>query len=131
MDAYHEEKLDGKDEVRTVLHLHPQIAPVKVAVFPLVKKDGLSEMARRIEEELRDDFATFYDQGGAIGRRYRRMDEIGTPFCVTVDYETMDRRSVTLRLRDSMEQIRVPIEGIADLVRRETLSYRRFQSIAG
>lgn len=125
MDAYHEEKLDGKDEMRTVLHLHPQIAPIKVAVFPLVKKDGLSEMARRIEESLREDFATFYDQGGAIGRRYRRMDEIGTPFCVTVDYETMDNRSVTLRLRDSMEQTRVPIEGIAGLIRRETLSYRR------
>jgi len=125
MDAYHEEKLDGKDEMRTVLHLHPQIAPIKVAVFPLVKKDGLSEMARRIEEGLRENFATFYDQGGAIGRRYRRMDEIGTPFCVTIDYETMDNRSVTLRLRDSMEQIRVPIEGIADLIRRETLSYKR------
>ena len=126
MDAYHEEKLDGKGEVRTVLHLHPQIAPIKVAVFPLVKKDGLPEMAREIEEGLREDFATFYDQGGAIGRRYRRMDEIGTPFCVTVDYETMDNRSVTFRLRDSMEQIRIPIEEIAGLIRRETLSYKRF-----
>lgn len=125
MDAYHEEKLDGKGEVRTVLHLHPNIAPVKVAVFPLVKKDGLSEMARRIEEGLREDFATFFDQRGAIGRRYRRMDEIGTPFCVTVDYETMDNRTVTLRLRDSMEQFRISVEGIADSIRRETLSYRR------
>jgi len=125
MDAYHEEELGGNGEIRRVLHLHPQIAPIKVAVFPLVKKDGLPEMARRIEENLREDFATFYDQGGAIGRRYRRMDEIGTPFCVTVDYETMNNRLVTLRLRDSMEQIRIPIEGIADSVRKESLLYRR------
>ena len=83
MDAYHEETIgedkNGKPDVRTVLHLHPNVAPVKVAVLPLVKKDGLAELAKDIEKELAEDFNTFYDQSGAIGRRYRRQDEIGTP----------------------------------------------------
>ncbi len=129
MDAYHEETIgedkNGNPDVRTVLHLHPDIAPVKVAVLPLVKKDGLAEMGQKIEKELREDFATFYDQGGAIGRRYRRMDEIGTPFCVTVDYDTKEDNTVTLRFRDSMEQVRIPIEGLADRIRKEIRSYKR------
>jgi glycyl-tRNA synthetase len=102
MDAYHEETIgedkNGNPDIRTVLHLHPDIAPVKVAVLPLVKKDGLAELAQGLEKDLREDFATFYDQGGAIGRRYRRMDEIGTPFCITVDYETKEEKTVTLRV---------------------------------
>jgi glycyl-tRNA synthetase len=129
MDAYHEETIgedkNGNPDVRTVLHLHPDIAPVKVAVLPLVKKDGLAEMGQKIEKDLREDFATFYDQGGAIGRRYRRMDEIGTPFCVTVDYDTKEDNTVTLRFRDSMEQVRIPIEGLADRIRMEIRSYKR------
>ena len=84
-----------------------------MGVFPLVKKDGLSELARDIEVGLREDFTTFYDQGGAIGRRYRRQDEIGTPFCVTVDFDTLGDQAVTVRDRDTMQQERV---AIAELV---------------
>ncbi|OQX29207.1 MAG: glycine--tRNA ligase [Spirochaeta sp. LUC14_002_19_P3] len=123
IDAYHEEAVE--DETRTVLHFHPDIAPVKVGVFPLVKKDGLAELAQKVELELREDFFTFYDQGGAIGRRYRRMDEIGTPFCVTIDYETKDKHSVTLRFRDSMAQVRVPLAGLSDRIRQEIRAYSR------
>ncbi len=123
MDAYHEE--DIGEEKRTVLHLHPDIAPVKVAVFPLVKKDGLSELARKVEMELREDCSTFYDQGGAIGRRYRRMDEIGTPFCVTLDYETKENKTVTLRFRDSMEQVRVPLNKLSQVIQDESRKYIR------
>jgi glycyl-tRNA synthetase len=112
-------------DIRTVLHLHPDIAPVKVAVLPLVKKDGLAELAQGLEKDLREDFATFYDQGGAIGRRYRRMDEIGTPFCITVDYETKEEKTVTLRFRDSMEQIRLPMNEVADRIRKEIRDYKR------
>ncbi len=129
MDAYHEETIgedkNGNPDVRTVLHFHPDIAPVKVAVFPLVKKDGLAELAKELELDLREDFATFYDQGGAIGRRYRRMDEIGTPFCITVDYDTKEDKTVTLRFRASMEQVRVPIDGLADRLRQEIRNYKR------
>jgi glycyl-tRNA synthetase len=122
-DAYDEDEAGG--EKRSVMRFHPNIAPVTVAVFPLVKKDGLAELARDIETELRDDFATFYDQSGAIGRRYRRQDEVGTPFCITVDYDTKEDRTVTLRFRDSMEQIRVKREEIASTVKDEIKKYRR------
>ncbi|MDR2494219.1 MAG: glycine--tRNA ligase [Spirochaetaceae bacterium] len=114
-EAYDEEKItdkDGSDDWRTVLRFHPVVAPITVAVLPLMKKDGLPEIAREVRRELRADFSTDYDHAGAIGRRYRRQDEAGTPFCVTVDYETKENRTVTLRFRDSMEQTRV---GIADL----------------
>ncbi len=123
-DAYEEETLEGGD-VRTVMHFHPELAPVTVAVLPLVKKDGIAELAKDIEKDLRSDFATFYDQSGAIGRRYRRMDEIGTPYCVTIDYETKDDRTVTLRYRDSMEQIRVPIDELSSVIRKANKEYRR------
>ncbi len=129
MDAYHEEDLGtdskGKQDIRTVLHFHPNVAPVTVAVLPLVKKDGLAELAKDIQDELREDFKTFYDKTGAIGRRYRRMDEIGTPFCVTVDYDSKDNNDVTIRFRDSMEQIRVPRSELAERVRKEIKNYRR------
>lgn len=123
-DAYEEQELEGGD-VRTVLHFHPEIAPVTVAVLPLVKKDGIGEFAVKLEQGLREDFATFYDQSGAIGRRYRRMDEIGTPYCVTVDYQTLRDDTVTLRFRDSMEQVRVDIDALAARIRRETKNYKR------
>lgn len=123
-DAYEEETLEGGD-VRTVMHFHPEIAPVTVAVLPLVKKDGIAEIAKEIEKDLRSDFATFYDQSGAIGRRYRRMDEIGTPYCITIDYETKENKTVTLRYRDSMEQIRIPVSGIADVIHKANREYRR------
>ncbi|WP_018527347.1 glycine--tRNA ligase [Alkalispirochaeta alkalica] len=126
-DAYEEEEV-GENDVRTVLRFHPMIAPVQVGVFPLVKKDGLAEKAREIEQTLREDFSTFYDQSGAIGRRYRRQDEIGTPFCVTIDYETMDQGTVTLRHRDSMEQERIPLGELAQRLREAIKTYRRAET---
>src|SRR5262249_18776051 len=106
IDAYAEEEVEG--ETRVVLRLHPRIAPVTAAVFPLVKKDGMPERALAIEAELRDaGFSTFYDEKGAIGRRYRRQDEVGTPLCITVDGDTQKDGTVTVRERDSMEQRRV------------------------
>lgn len=123
-DAYDEEEVADGD-VRTVLRFHPDLAPITVGVFPLVKKDGLAELAREIEAELRDDYTTYYDQGGAIGRRYRRQDEVGTPFCVTVDYDSKDDGTVTLRFRDSMEQVRVHRSDLADRIRAEIKAYER------
>ncbi len=123
-DAYEEEEIAENDK-RVVLRFHPELAPITVGVFPLVKKDGLAERAREIERELRDDFTTFYDQSGAIGRRYRRQDEVGTPFCVTIDYDTMEDGTVTLRLRDSMEQVRVPVGELAERIRSEIKNYKR------
>jgi len=122
-DAYDEEEVEG--EKRVVMRLHPELAPITVGVFPLVKKDGLAELAREIERDLRHEYATFYDQGGAIGRRYRRQDEIGTPFGITVDYQSKEDRTVTLRYRDSMEQVRVPIPELAETIRLAVREYRR------
>jgi glycyl-tRNA synthetase len=106
IDSYEEEPLE--DEARTVLHLHPEIAPITVGVFPLVKKEGMPEKANEIEAELRRArWSTFYDEKGAIGRRYRRQDEAGTPFCITVDGDTMAEDVVTVRDRDTMGQEKV------------------------
>jgi glycyl-tRNA synthetase len=127
-DAYDEDEAsaaDGEGEKRVVLRLHPAIAPVTVGVFPLVKKDGLAELARELEVGLREEFTTFYDQGGAIGRRYRRQDEAGTPYCVTVDYQSKEDRTVTLRFRDSMRQVRVKMEDIPGTIRQATREYQR------
>jgi glycyl-tRNA synthetase len=123
-DAYDEQVMPEGD-IRTVLHFHPSIAPVTVAVLPLVKKDGLGEFADKLEHELRQDFVTFFDQNGAIGRRYRRMDEIGTPYCVTVDYDTLKDNTVTLRYRDSMQQKRVPISNLTEEIHKATKEYTR------
>ena len=112
VDAYDEDEIGG--EQRTVLRLHPQLAPVKVAVLPLVRKDGQPELARRIYEDLRERMQTEYDEGGAIGRRYRRQDEIGTPWAVTVDHQSLEDETVTIRDRDSLDQQRVPIAQLAD-----------------
>ena len=114
VDAYDEEEVAG--EQRTVLKLHPRLAPVKVAVLPLVRKDGQPEVAREILAALRGRMQTEYDEGGSIGKRYRRQDEIGTPFCVTVDHQTLDDRTVTVRDRDSLAQERVAIDGLSDLL---------------
>ena len=108
VDAYREEQVEG--ETRVVLGFHPALAPIKAAVLPLVKKDGMPELATAAYDELRKHFPCFYDDSGAIGRRYRRMDEAGTPFCVTVDGETLAERSVTVRHRDSMQQDRVSLD---------------------
>jgi len=110
-DAYDEEVVDvkdGKEDIRTVLHFHPALAPVKAAVLPLSKK--LSEEATEIYQSLLKKFNVEYDEAGSIGKRYRRQDEIGTPFCITVDFETAEDKSVTVRDRDTMEQIRIKID---------------------
>ena len=112
VDAYETEEVEGRK--RTVLRLHPRLAPVKVAVLPLVSKAGMPEKARALYEDLRGRLPAEYDEGGSIGRRYRRQDEIGTPWGITVDGQTMEDDTVTLRDRDSLEQVRVPIEGLGD-----------------
>jgi glycyl-tRNA synthetase len=114
--SYHEEIVD--DEERRVLRLPPAVAPIQVAVFPLMNRDGLPEIAGEITDALRHrGVLAEYDDSGAIGRRYRRQDEVGTPFAITVDYDTIEDRTVTLRDRDSMRQVRIRIEGIPDLIR--------------
>jgi glycyl-tRNA synthetase len=122
VDAYDEEVVSregtGEGERRTVLRLHPRLAPIKVAVLPHMSKDGLPELAREVYEAVRGTVQAEYDEGGAIGRRYRRQDEIGTPFCVTIDHETLEDRTVTLRDRDSLAQERLPIDGIAEELER-------------
>ncbi len=117
VDAYREEEAptaEGGSEVRTVLKLHPKLAPNKVAIFPLVSRDGMPEVARKIEHDLRPHFRVFYDESGAVGRRYRRQDEIGTPYCVTVDSQTLQDQTVTVRDRDSMQQERISIAKLRD-----------------
>jgi glycyl-tRNA synthetase len=109
--AYDEDVVN--DEARTVLRLHPRLAPYKVAVLPLSKKDTLSPLAREIYGKLSQRYMCDYDETQAIGRRYRRQDEIGTPLCVTVDFDSLEDNAVTIRHRDSTEQVRVPI---ADLL---------------
>jgi glycyl-tRNA synthetase len=116
VDAYDEDEIGG--EQRTVLRLHPLLAPVKVAVLPLVRKDGQPELAREVYLELRERVQTEYDEGGAIGRRYRRQDEIGTPWAVTIDHQSLEDDTVTLRDRDSLEQIRIPVGNLADEIER-------------
>ena len=122
VDAYDEEVVEregtGKGESRTVLRLHPRLAPVKVAVLPLVNKDGQPELAQEVYRSLRGLPAVGiaeYDDGGAIGRRYRRQDEIGTPWCVTIDHQSLEDRSVTVRDRDSLAQDRVAIDALPEL----------------
>ena len=115
-DAYAEEEVEGRK--RTVLRLNPQVAPVKVAVLPLVNRDGMPELARELYEDLRSRVPAEYDAGGSIGRRYRRQDEIGTPWGVTVDGQTLEDRTVTLRDRDSLEQVRLPLDGLGEELER-------------
>ncbi len=98
-----------KEKDRTILKLKPKLAPIQVAIMPLMKKDGMDKKAYKIHKELQEDFRTFYDVSGSIGRRYARQDEVGTPFCVTVDYDTKKDKTVTLRERDSTDQVRLPI----------------------
>ncbi|MGA8745233.1 MAG: glycine--tRNA ligase [Solirubrobacterales bacterium] len=112
VDAYDLEEVEGRE--RTVLRLHPRLAPVKVAVLPLLSKEGMPEKAREVFQELRRRLPAEFDEGGSIGKRYRRQDEIGTPWGVTVDHQTMADDTVTLRDRDTLKQSRVPIEGLVD-----------------
>jgi glycyl-tRNA synthetase len=126
VDAYDEEFVaregTGEGELRTVLRLHPRLAPVKAAVLPLVGKDGQPELAREVHHALRQRVQSEYDAGGAIGKRYRRHDEIGTPYCLTIDHQSLQDGTVTLRDRDSLAQERVPIEGIAEEIERRVLA---------
>jgi glycyl-tRNA synthetase len=114
VDAYDEDEIEG--EKRTVMRLHPVLSPVKVAVLPLVRKDGQPELAREVYEALRDRVQAEYDEGGAIGRRYRRQDEIGTPWAVTIDHQSLEDRTVTLRDRDSLAQVRVAIDELPGVI---------------
>ncbi|MDD3095494.1 MAG: glycine--tRNA ligase [Candidatus Neomarinimicrobiota bacterium] len=114
-DAFRE---DPANE-RIVMRFSPKIAPFKAAVFPLFKKDGMPEIARELYERLRKDMSVMYDDGGSIGKRYRRQDEIGTPYCLTVDHDTLEDHAVTLRDRDSLEQIRIPIEKVLEILKEK------------
>jgi glycyl-tRNA synthetase len=117
VNAYREEKVEGEDEGRTVLGLHPALAPIKAGVFPLVKKDGMPEYADQLAHELRKSFPVFYDESGAIGRRYRRQDEVGTPWGITIDGQTLQDNTVTLRDRDTLQQERVAADRIGSILR--------------
>ncbi|MGQ0714985.1 MAG: glycine--tRNA ligase [Gemmatimonadaceae bacterium] len=118
VNAYREEQVEGEEEGRTVLALHPSLAPIKTGIFPLVKKDGMPEMARRLASELRQHFPVFYDESGAIGRRYRRQDEVGTPFGVTIDGQSTTDHTVTIRDRDTLKQERVEATRVVDVIRQ-------------
>jgi glycyl-tRNA synthetase len=107
-DAYHEEEVEG--ETRVVLRFHPAVAPIKAAVLPLVKKDGLPELAGRLYHDVKSRYTSFYDDGGSIGRRYRRQDEAGTPYCFTVDGQTKADGTVTVRHRDTLRQERLAMD---------------------
>jgi glycyl-tRNA synthetase len=117
VDAYDEEEVRG--ETRNLLRFHSAIAPVKVAVFPLVKKDGMPEIAQNICKDFKKHFNAFYDEKGAIGRRYRRQDEAGTPYCITIDGQTLQDKTVTLRDRDSMDQTRIPTDKLLTQIRQK------------
>jgi glycyl-tRNA synthetase len=113
--AYEEETLEGGDS-RVVLKLPPVLAPVKVAVLPLVKKDGLPEKAEEVMKLLKFDFKTAYDEKDSIGKRYRRQDAVGTPFCITIDHQTLEDQTVTIRHRDTMAQERVKIADLHQII---------------
>ncbi len=123
-DAY-EEEVKPNGEKRTVLHIHPKLAPVQVAIFPLVKKDGLPEKARELQSTLRTSLRCMYDQGGSVGRRYSRADEAGVPFCITLDSETNEKGTVTVRDRDSMSQDRVAIDNLTAHLHERIASWTR------
>jgi glycyl-tRNA synthetase len=120
-EAYHEDKqkdAQGKEEERVVMRFHPRLAPIKAAIFPLVNKDGMPEIAEKLYHELKQDWNVQYDDGGAIGRRYRRQDEVGTPWCITIDGDTVSGGSVTIRDRDTLQQCRVQLADVAGELRK-------------
>jgi glycyl-tRNA synthetase len=126
--ALQNETLEDGSE-RIVLKLPSVLAPTKAAVLPLVKKDGLPEIAREIIDELKFEFEVSYDEKDAIGRRYRRQDAVGTPFCITVDHESRNDRTVTIRYRDSMEQERVKITDLKNIINKEISISNWFHNI--
>jgi glycyl-tRNA synthetase len=121
-EAYSEDQApDDKGEMQTrvVMKLHPRVAPIKAAVFPLVKKDGMPEVAQEVYRALKPHFNVFYDEKGAVGRRYRRQDEAGTPYCITIDGQTLQDRTVTIRDRDTLEQRRIKVDDcVAEVSKR-------------
>jgi glycyl-tRNA synthetase len=121
-EAYDEDQIGG--EQRVVMRFHPRLAPIKAAIFPLVNKEGMPEKAHALYRELKREYNVFYDDKGAVGRRYRRQDEAGTPFCVTIDGQTLQDNTVTIRDRDSTQQWRVPIGGVADELRKRVQPVR-------
>ena len=126
--AYTEEQLEGGDS-RVVLKLPAVLAPVKVCVMPLVKKDGLPEKAREIMNDLKFDYKCAYDEKDSIGKRYRRQDAVGTPFCITVDHQTLEDNCVTIRHRDTMEQQRVAISELHNIIGAEVNMKNLFKRI--
>ena len=122
-DAYDEDEADGDE--RTVLRFHPEVAPIRAAIFPLSKKKGLPDIAHEIEDDLRPHFNVMYDERGSMGKRYRRMDEAGTPFCITVDFDTLDDQQVTVRDRDSMEQDRIAIDQLIPYINDHSTGWSR------
>ncbi|HTN75215.1 MAG TPA: His/Gly/Thr/Pro-type tRNA ligase C-terminal domain-containing protein, partial [Pirellulaceae bacterium] len=125
-EAYHEDEApdeNGKMQSRVVMKFHPRIAPIKAAVFPLVKKEGMPEIAQGIYRAFKKQgLNAFYDEGGAVGRRYRRQDEAGTPYCITVDGQTLTDQTVTVRDRDTLEQWRVKIDDVVSDIQKKLLS---------
>ena len=128
--AAYDEETDERGEKRVLLRLPPAVAPVEVAVLPLSRNERLVPTGRGVWETLRPHFRTQYDDAQSIGRRYRRQDEIGTPLCVTVDFDTLDDHAVTIRERDSMQQIRVPTEGLVAALRERIEALRPETSMA-
>jgi glycyl-tRNA synthetase len=120
-EAYTEDKVpdaSGKAEERIVMKFHPRLAPIKAAILPLVNKEGMPEVAEKLYRELKAEFNVFYDDGGAVGRRYRRQDEIGTPYCFTIDGQTLQDQTVTIRDRDTLQQRRIALGGVAEELRK-------------
>ena len=120
-DAYREEEVPGEKEgsveTRTVLKMHPKLAPVTAGVFPLIKKPELQELARKIQDDLAEDYKVQYDEKGSIGKRYRRLDEAGTPFCITIDFDGLEDQTVTIRDRDTMKQERIAVDKVGEVIR--------------
>jgi glycyl-tRNA synthetase len=116
VNGYREESVEGEEEGRVVLRLLPSLAPIKAGIFPLVKKDGMPEFAEKLAADLRPHFPVFYDESGAIGRRYRRQDEVGTPFCLTIDGQTIQDNTVTVRDRDTLVQERVAADRVREFI---------------
>ena len=116
--SYNVEQLEG-GESRVVLRIPAPLAPIKVAILPLIKKDGLPEFAQKVVDEIKYDFNYQYDEKDSIGKRYRRQDAIGTPFCVTIDHDSLNDNCVTVRDRDTMEQVRVPVAELRAMIDRK------------
>jgi glycyl-tRNA synthetase len=130
-NSYQEEVTNAeKNETRVVLRIPPAIAPVKIAIMPLIKKDGLPDIARKIADNLKFDYNLQYDEKDAIGRRYRRQDAIGTPYCITIDHLTKENGTVTLRDRDTMEQERIKIEDLRSILDDKVSMRKLFEKLS-